>query len=91
MGVILDFLLSLKLIVPGQYKLQTIILRGRGQNISISEHTLFVNFIVDGVLKVVFVRSEDNGVGIYTKNTRELLFEKHLSMYKEDGLERLED
>lgn len=35
--------------------------------------------IVKGILKVVFVKSEDNDADILTKNTSEELHEKHSS------------
>jgi hypothetical protein len=31
----------------------------------------------DGILKVIFVKSEDNDADIFTKNTNEELFHKH--------------
>ena len=41
-------------------------------------HAHFVrNFIEDGILKIVFIKSEDNDAAIFTKNTSEELFIKH--------------
>jgi hypothetical protein len=79
------------LIIPGKYTLQKIYTTGqRTKHIDIRAH--FVReFIEDGVLKVVFIGSEDNSADIYTKNIMEFLFEKHSSKYMEDVSEHLED
>jgi hypothetical protein len=46
------------------------------KHIDIRQH--FVReFIEDGILKAVFVKSEDNDADIFTKNTTEELFHKH--------------
>jgi hypothetical protein len=34
-------------------------------------------FIEDGIIKIVFVRTDDNDADIFTKNTSEELFTKH--------------
>lgn len=48
----------------------------RTKHIDIRQH--FVReYIEDGILKVVFVKSEDNDADIFTKNTTEELFNKH--------------
>jgi ferric iron reductase protein FhuF len=48
----------------------------RTKHIDIRTH--FVReFVEDGIIKVVFVKSEDNDADIFTKNTTEELFEKH--------------
>jgi hypothetical protein len=48
----------------------------RTKHIDIRQH--FVReFIEDGILKILFVKSEDNDADIYTKNTSEELFNKH--------------
>ena len=48
----------------------------RTKHIDIRTH--FVReFIEDGILKVIFVKSEDNDADIFTKNTSEELFHKH--------------
>jgi hypothetical protein len=48
----------------------------RTKHIDIRAH--FVReFIEDGILKVVFVKSEDNEADIFTKNPTEELFKKH--------------
>jgi hypothetical protein len=48
----------------------------RTKHIDIRHH--FVReFIEDGILKVVFVRTDDNDADIFTKNTTEDLFNKH--------------
>ena len=50
----------------------------RTKHIDICAH--FVQeFIADGILKIVFIRSEDNDADIFTKNTTEDLFIKHSS------------
>jgi hypothetical protein len=55
----------------------------RTKHIDIRAH--FVReYIEDGILKVMFVRSEDNEADIYTKNTAEDLFEKHKTKTTED-------
>jgi hypothetical protein len=55
----------------------------RTKHIDIRAH--FVReLIVDGTLKIIFVKSEDNDADILTKNTSEELYEKHSSkMIKE--------
>ena len=48
----------------------------RTKHIDIRTH--FVrNFIEDGILKVIFIKSEDNDADIFTKNTSEEIFKKH--------------
>ena len=48
----------------------------RTKHIDIRAH--FVReFIEDGIIKVIFIRSEDNDADIFTKNTTEELFKKH--------------
>jgi hypothetical protein len=48
----------------------------RTKHIDIRAH--FVReFIEDGIIKVVFVKSEDNDADIFTKNPTEELFKKH--------------
>jgi hypothetical protein len=48
----------------------------RTKHIDIRTH--FVRqFVEDGIIKVVFVKSEDNEADIFTKNTTEDLFKKH--------------
>ena len=50
----------------------------RTKHIDIRAH--FVReFIEDGILKIVFIKSEDNDADIFTKNTSEELFNKHAS------------
>jgi hypothetical protein len=34
-------------------------------------------FIEDGIIKVIFVKSEDNDADIFTKNTSEEIFKRH--------------
>jgi hypothetical protein len=54
-------------------------------NYSTSQRTKHINirthfvreFIEDGIIKVIFVKSEDNDADIFTKNTSEELFLKH--------------
>jgi hypothetical protein len=62
----------------------------RTKHIDIGAH-FGCEFIADGVLKVVFICSEDNGADIYMKNTMEFLFEEHSSKYMEDVSEHLKD
>ena len=38
-------------------------------------------FVEDGIIKIVFVKSEDNKADIFTKNITEELFEKHIREY----------
>jgi hypothetical protein len=48
----------------------------RTKHIDIRQH--FVReFVEDGILKVIFVKSEDNDADIFTKNTTEILFHKY--------------
>ena len=48
----------------------------RTKHIDIRRH--FVReFIVDGVIQIIFIKSEDNDADIFTKNTTEELFNKH--------------
>jgi hypothetical protein len=48
----------------------------RTKHIDIRTH--FVReFIEDGIIKIVFVRTDDNDADIFTKNTSEELFTKH--------------
>ena len=89
MGVILEFPIIIEVDNTGAIYIANNYTTGqRTKHIDIRAH--FVReFIEDGVLKVVFVRSEDNGADIYTKNTTEFLFEKHSSKYMEDVTTRL--
>ena len=48
----------------------------RTKHIDIQVH--FVReLIINGILKVVFIKSEDNDADIFTKNVSEELFDKH--------------
>jgi hypothetical protein len=48
----------------------------RTKHIDIRQH--FVRkFIEDGIMKLIFVKSEDNDADVFTKNTIEELFHKH--------------
>ena len=48
----------------------------RTKHIDIRTH--FVReYIEEGIIKVVFVRSDENDADIFTKNTTEEIFEKH--------------
>ena len=52
------------------------VLRQRTKHISIRHH--FVReFIEDGILKIVFVKSKMNRADIFTKNLNRDLYEKH--------------
>jgi hypothetical protein len=54
-------------------------------NFSVSQKTKHIDirahfiweYIEDGILKLVFIRSEDNDSDIFTKNLSEDLFNKH--------------
>jgi hypothetical protein len=48
----------------------------RTKHIDIRQHFV-CEFIEDGILKVIFVKSEDNDADIFTKNTTDELFHKH--------------
>jgi hypothetical protein len=55
----------------------------RTKHIDIRAH--FVReFIEDGIIKIIFIRSEDNDADIYMKNTTEELFEKHVKKNMEN-------
>ena len=50
----------------------------RTKHIDVRTH--FVReFIEDGIIKIVFIKSEDNDADIFTKNTSEELYDKHLN------------
>jgi len=55
----------------------------RTKHIDIRAHFLR-EFIKDGILKVVFIRSEENDADIFTKNTTEELFHLHASKNVEE-------
>ena len=45
----------------------------------------YVNeFIEDGVIKIQFVRSEDNDADVFTKNTNQATFTKSISKFMTD-------
>jgi hypothetical protein len=91
MGVILEFPIIIEVDNIGAISIANNYTTGqRTKHIDIRAHFVW-EFIEYGVLKVVFVCSEDNGADIYTKNTTEFLFEKHSSKYMEDVLHRLEE
>ena len=39
------------------------------------------DYVEDGIIKIKFVRSEDNDAYIFTKNTNEYTYEKHTSKF----------
>jgi Reverse transcriptase (RNA-dependent DNA polymerase)/gag-polypeptide of LTR copia-type len=63
-----------------------------GNNFSVSQRTKHIDirahfvreYIEDDVLKLLFIRSEDNDADIFTKNTSEELFNKHSSKFVEE-------
>jgi uncharacterized protein YaiL (DUF2058 family) len=91
MGVILEFPIIIGVDNTGPIYIANNYTTGqRIKRININAHFI-CELIEDGVLKVVFVHSEDNRVDIYTKNTKEFLSEKHSSKYMEDVSECLEE
>jgi hypothetical protein len=89
MRVILDFPIIIEVDNTGAIYIAKNYTTGqRTKHIDIRAHLVW-EFTEDGVLKVVFVGSEDNGADIYTKNTTEFLFEKHSRKYMEDLITRL--
>jgi hypothetical protein len=62
----------------------------RTKHIDIRAHFLR-EYIEDGVLKVVFIRSEDNDADIFTKNTADELFHSHAEKNVEEIKELLEE
>jgi hypothetical protein len=91
MGVILEFPIIIEVDNTGAIYIANNYTTGqRTKHIDIRAHFVW-EFIKDGVLKVVFVRYEDNRADIYTKNTTEFLFEKHSSKYMEDVSQCLEE
>jgi hypothetical protein len=63
-----------------------------GNNFSVGQRTKHIDirahfvreYIEDDILKLVFIRSEDNDADIFTKNTTEDLFNKHTNKMVED-------
>jgi hypothetical protein len=63
-----------------------------GNNFSTSQRTKHIDvrahfvreFIEDGILKIIFIRSEDNDADIFTKNTSEETFIRHTGKILED-------
>jgi hypothetical protein len=91
MGIKLEFPIEVKVDNTGAiYIANNYSIGQRTKHIDVRAH--FVReYIEDGILKVVFVRTDDNDADIYTKNTSEELFIKHASknvesieMLKED-------
>ena len=52
----------------------------RTKHIDIRTHYVR-DLITSGILKIIFIKSEDNDADIYTKNVSEELFDKHSSKY----------
>ena len=50
-------------------------------------------FIEDGVVKVVFVRSEDNDADLFTKNVSSDIYEKHMSklIWKKEEMDDIDE
>jgi hypothetical protein len=91
MGVILEFPIVIHLDNTGAiYNADNYTTGQRTKHIDIRAH-LIPEFMEHGVLKVVFIFSEDNRVDIKIKNTIKFLFEKHSSNYMGDVSEYLED
>jgi hypothetical protein len=63
-----------------------------GNNFSVGQRTKHIdirshfvrNYIEDDILKLVFIRSEDNDADIFTKNTTEDLYIKHSNKMVEE-------
>jgi hypothetical protein len=63
-----------------------------GNNFSVSQRTKHIDmrthfvreYIEDEILKILFIRSEDNTADIFTKNTSEEIFNRHASKFVED-------
>jgi hypothetical protein len=77
MGITIEFPIIIKVDNVGAIYLANNHTTGqRTKHIDIQQH--FVReYIEDGISKVVFVKSEDNDVDIFTKNATEELFNKH--------------
>jgi hypothetical protein len=91
MGVILEFLYIIEVVYTGaMYIANNYTTEQRTKHIDIRAHFI-CEFIEYGVLKVVFICSEDNGADIYMKNTTEFLFRKLSRKYMEDISEQHED
>jgi hypothetical protein len=77
MGIELEFPITIKVDNTGAIYIANNYTTGqRTKHIDVRAH--FVReFIEDGILKVVFVRTDDNDSDIYTKNTSEELFARH--------------
>jgi hypothetical protein len=66
-----------------------------GNNYTTSQRTKHIDvrahfvreFVQDGVVKIVFIKSEDNDADIFTKNAAEELFIKHSNKMVEDPIE----
>ena len=56
----------------------------RTKHIDIRTHYVR-NLIQDGVVRVIFVPTSENDADIFTKNTTEVLFEKHTSKLVQDA------
>ena len=54
----------------------------RTKNIDLKTHFMR-EYIDEGIIKVVFVRSEENESDIWTKNTNEAVFTKHTDKFME--------
>ena len=52
------------------------VLRQRTKHISVRQHFIH-EFVEDGIIKVIFVKSRNNDADIFTKNLSRELFEKH--------------
>jgi hypothetical protein len=76
-GLALEFPITVKVDNVGAiYLAKNYSTSQRTKHIDIRTH--FVReFVEDGIIKVVFVKSEDNDADIFTKNTTEELFKKH--------------
>jgi hypothetical protein len=77
MGIQLTFPIKIKVDNVGAiYLANNYSTSQRTKHIDIRTH--FVReFIEDGIIKVVFVKSEDNDADIFTKNTSEEIFHRH--------------
>jgi hypothetical protein len=62
----------------------------RTKHIDIRTHFIR-EFIEDEILKIIFIRTEDNDADIFTKNTTEELYDKHSSKMIEEVPETIEE
>jgi hypothetical protein len=77
--------IGIQLIFPIKVKVDNVGAIYLANNYSTSQRTKHIDiwthfvreFIEDGIIKVIFVKSEDNDADIFTKNTSEEIFKRH--------------